>query len=413
MGGTVDSYLTYYLAWIFFSYALERKALLVGLVVLLVLRRFIPRPGALFRLLGRARSLRSQVELNRANITARRDLAVIYLEGLRARAALPLIEEGLALAPDDPELLYLFGLALHRVGRHEAALAPLVRAVELDPRVRYGLPYVVAGDALAALKRWDGALDAYEHYLADNSSDVSGYTRIARAHARTGDQVAAREALREGIRTWGLLPSSMKRRQFGRYLAAQWARASVLHEPGAISVALALLALGLAALWQSYAPVSRWISESSVTPGLIGLASEQRALVDGFQRCGSQSTGNFAGHYVVVPESIAIPIPANASDWERKTIAENAAFVSEQYGDFEIRSDRIVSGTRLIQEFCLTRVVQRTPTILLAEAVWHEDVGDPGDASLIRIRLERHGSLTAFQLAPGETGSRAIQLKRE
>jgi tetratricopeptide (TPR) repeat protein len=129
---------------------------------------------------------------------------------MRARAAIPLLQEGLALSPNDPELLYLSGLALHRVGRHEEALPALVRAVELDPRVRYGLPYAVAGDALAALKRWDGALDAYERYLADNSSDVSAYTRLARAHARTGDRKAASETLHEGLRTWGVLPGSMK-----------------------------------------------------------------------------------------------------------------------------------------------------------------------------------------------------------
>ena len=132
----MNSYFAYYLAWIFISVALRTPWLLVGVAVLLVLRRFIPAPGALLRLFGRARSLRAQVQVNRANITARRDLAVIYLDARRARSALPLLEEGLALSPNDPELLYLYGLSLHRVGRHEAALEPLVRAVEIDPRVR-------------------------------------------------------------------------------------------------------------------------------------------------------------------------------------------------------------------------------------------------------------------------------------
>ena len=140
---------------------------------------------------------------------------------------MPLLREGLSLSPNDAELLYLLGLALHRSGKHEEALAPLVQAVEVDARVRYGAPFSVAGDALFALGRWEGALDAYEHYQADNSSDVSGYTRLARCHAKVGDRNAARAALHEGLRTWRVLPGSMKRRQFGQFLRAHWARAVV------------------------------------------------------------------------------------------------------------------------------------------------------------------------------------------
>lgn len=258
----MNSYFTYYLAWVFLSYALRTPWLLFGVVVLLVLRPFLPNPTALARLFGRARSLRAQVAVNHANITARRDLAVIYLDGLRSRAAVPLLQEGLALAPNDAELLYLLGLALHRSGKHEAALEPLVRAVEIDPRVRYGAPYGVAGDALSALKNWAAALDAYEHYQESNSSDVSGYTRLARAHAMTGDRAGAREVLHEGLRTWGILPSSMKRRQFGFYLKAHWTRAVVLHEPSAIALLFVVAVSVSVCAHLAYAPIVSAFSDS-------------------------------------------------------------------------------------------------------------------------------------------------------
>jgi hypothetical protein len=395
----VNSFLTYYLAWIFLSYALRTPWLLLGIVVLLVLRRFIPGPGALMRLLGRARSLRGQVEVNRSNITARRDLAVLYLDGRRARSALPLLQEGLALSPNDPELLYLFGLALHRVGRHEEALPPLVRAVELDARVRYGLPYAVAGDALAALKRWDGALDAYERYLADNSSDVSAYARLARAQARTGDRKGASETLHEGLRTWGVLPSSMKRRQFGAYVGAHWARVTVLGEPSAIALALALVALFGVTVRYSYGPIVALFTSSTgvfINP-VSGYAvpPEDRALYEGFERCGTQSTGDFAGRYVVLPESTALQ--------------------AERYENFEISSDRIVSGKGLVQEYCLTRVLERTPTLLRSEAVWHEDVHDPGDAAMVVVTLTRDGDIMKMkQKFFGEPGSDfVLKLRRQ
>ena len=95
-------YLGYYFAWLAFSYLIREPRLLIGLLVLWLLRGLLPPPGALFGALGRAGRLREQVRLNRANITARRDLATIYLSLLRPRRALPLLEEGLALDPTTP-----------------------------------------------------------------------------------------------------------------------------------------------------------------------------------------------------------------------------------------------------------------------------------------------------------------------
>ena len=403
----MNSYLTYYLGWIFLSYALRTPWLLLGLAVLLVLRRWIPGPGALMRGLGRARGLRTQVELNRANITARRDLAEIYLDGVRAKPAVKLLEEGLALSPNDPELLYLFGLALHRVGRHEEALPALVRSVELDPGVRYGQPYAVAGDALAALKRWDEALDAYEHYVDHNSSDVSGYTRLARAQARCADRAAARETLREGLRTWGMLHGGMRNQQFGHYLKAHLARATVLGEPSAIALLLVLSVLFAGAVHLAYAPVLNLFSDS--TP-VAGRGAERRALFDGFHRCGSQNTGDFFGSYMVLPNEVKLSPAASAA--ERDAQDQIARFDRDRYANFQVQSDRIVSGTTLVEEVCLTRVLERTPTSLRAEAVWHEDVADPGDASMVIVKLEQRDGVTTMKMwALGEPeGGQAFRL---
>lgn len=404
----MNSYFTYYLGWILLSYALRSPWLLVGLVVLFVLHRFIPGPGPLFRLFGRAGRLRAQVEVNRANVTARRDLASIYLDGLRARSAIRLLEEGLALSPNDAELLYLLGLALHRGGRHEDALTPLVRAVEIDPRIRYGLPYSVAGDALAALGRWEAALDAYERYLLGNSSDVSVYTRLARAQLKTGDAAAARKTLLEGLHTWSVLPRSMKRRQFRHYLAGQWARVTVLKQPLAILVVLVMSGACAVTAWGLYAPVVRLFKEPWSWPaGYV-----DRAVYDGIRRCGSQSTGDFAGKYVLADSQPgtagSAAIVASAGAGVGPVEAEVESYLRALYANFEIRNDRIVSGTYYTQEFCLTKVLERSPTVLVSEAVWYEQVADPDDAFMVTLQLSREGdrlilSFLAFnQYEPGD-----------
>jgi tetratricopeptide (TPR) repeat protein len=244
----MPSYFTYYLGWMLLAYALRRPWVLAGIVLFLLLRRYIPDPAALLRALARGRKLRAQVAINPANITARRDLANIYLDVLRPRAALALVEEALGRAPNDPELLYLSGVALERSGRHEPALAPLVRAVELDPRVGFGGPYLVAGDALSALGRYEEAVDAYERYVATNGGDVTGYVRLARVQARLGERGSAEEALAEGVTTWHSLPGARKRRTFLRgYLGAFWTRVFWLRQPAPIAffVVLVVILAGL------------------------------------------------------------------------------------------------------------------------------------------------------------------------
>jgi hypothetical protein len=49
-----------------------------------------------------------------------------------------------------------------------------------------------------------------------------------------------------------------------------------------------------------------------------------------------------------------------------------------------------------VQEFCLTRVLERTPKLLHAQAVWHEDRDDPGDATMVDLRLMRGAETTRF-----------------
>ena len=158
-------YFAYYFAWIALTFVLRYPPLAVGLVVLFLLRQFIPDPFVLFRTMGRTRALTRQIEANPANVTARRDLAMVYIDRLRPGRALALLEEARKRFPDDAELLYLSGLAHAKRGDAAEAVPLLVRAVQIDPRVRFGEPYLVAGDALRKLGRTDDALDAFERFV--------------------------------------------------------------------------------------------------------------------------------------------------------------------------------------------------------------------------------------------------------
>lgn len=407
-------YLGYYFAWAALSYLIREPRLLVGLLVLYFVRGLLPPPGAIFGAWRRAGYLREQVKVNRSNITARRDLATIYLNLLRPGRAIPLLEEGLALAPNDAELIYLHGVALHRAGRHEAALAQLLAAIERDARLRHGHPYFVAGEALLALRRWDDAADAFERYLDFNGSDVAAHTCLARAYAGNKDAGAARKWLLAGLSTWRGLPGAHKRRQFGAYLRGQWARIVVLKDVGAMLVAVLLVAgvgLGVRAGYPLVAKL--W------EPNDAEVARQQ--LQNSMALCGTQRTGEFAGAYDAVPElpdfnaaspGLSRTDPEEAREWQRE--------MAPQYADFRIERDRIKSGRRVVQEFCLTRVIESTPKSLHAQAVLRflpsssataaggegpggvdfELGSDFGPLGVFDIRLTRGAEATVFSFAP-------------
>jgi tetratricopeptide (TPR) repeat protein len=217
-------YWTYYLAWIALTYAMQRPWLMVGALIFFVLRPFIPDPVVLFRTFGRIRTLESQIAANPANVTARRDLAVIWLERLRPGRALSLLDEARVRHPEDAELLYLTGTARLRSGDAEGALEPLVKSIEIDPRIRFGEPYLVAAEALLRLKRLEEAEDALERYVSFNSSSLEGYVRMAAVRKERGDVGGAKEALSEALATWRQMPPYRRRTEVGWWLRAHLAR---------------------------------------------------------------------------------------------------------------------------------------------------------------------------------------------
>ncbi len=207
-------YWTYYLMLMALWYLVDHPAVLIGLVVLFALRGFLPDPYVWARTAGRMRSLRTQIAANPANAIARRDLARIYLERMRPKKALALLDEARARHPDDAELLYLTGLAQSRTGKPEAAVESFIQSVGIDSGTGYGEPYRAAGDVLMKLGRHEDAEDAYEHYVETNSSAVEGWYKLWRVRKKLGKGEAAERALAELRDTWHTLPGYLRRKQW-------------------------------------------------------------------------------------------------------------------------------------------------------------------------------------------------------
>jgi tetratricopeptide (TPR) repeat protein len=220
-GGWASYYLIWMVAPLVIAAVSAYPAIALVAVAGLVLRRWLPDPYVYLRHSRRMRSLAVDVGANPANVTARRDLARLWLLRRRPRRALPLVKQALERDPESVELRYLHGVCLLLAGDHEPAIAELVEVVQRDPRYLYGEPYLRAADALARARRWEDAEEALEHLLKVNGSSVEGYVKLARVRRKLGNASGAAQAQREAKSVYAQLPRFQRRRQLAWYLRAR------------------------------------------------------------------------------------------------------------------------------------------------------------------------------------------------
>jgi tetratricopeptide (TPR) repeat protein len=219
------SYLSYYLGyWVFQRLAsgdvdLLHLALVAG--IFLTVRRWLPSPYLFFKHRRTVSRLRTEIGQNAENVTARRDLAKIWLEKRRPRRALVLIEEAMRRDPDSIELHFLRGKTQAMLGHHELALEELVKVASMDERFAYGEVYRLAGHSLLKLGRRHEAADAFERHLAINSSSVEAHVLLARCQLGLGEAANAKRSIAEALATYRALPGYRRRAEFGWYVRAR------------------------------------------------------------------------------------------------------------------------------------------------------------------------------------------------
>jgi hypothetical protein len=107
----------------------------------------------------------------------------------------------------------------------------------------------------------------------------------------------------------------------------------------------------------------------------------------------------FVGRYDLEPErSFPSEDPPDATPEQRAASEKSRQFSLDQYSNFVVDTDRIRSGKLLVQEFCFVEVRTETDHVFDAAALWHEDVGDVGDASIVFVRFERNGDEARFNI---------------
>lgn len=118
---------------------------------------------------------------------------------------------------------------------------------------------------------------------------------------------------------------------------------------------------------------------------LLGLV----ALLSG---CGKRAeTSQFDGDYVLDMEATQQARPGAESENDAKL----AALLQQMYSPLSIRGGVIRYGRTIIGEF---RLLESTieGNELKGEAIWHEDVHDPGDMTRIKVMLRIKGERLEF-----------------
>lgn len=220
--------------------------------------------------------LRSLTRVDQEFVDLARQRARFHLDQGRFDAALTEIDAGLALEPEDSELLGLRAAALLDLDRPEESLEAANRGLSFDPEA--ATLHLLASMALVRLGQHGYAIAAAEETVRLAPSYPEAHRQLARAHAATGRsgsaaaRVAAHRALQlapeeadshiavvDSVLLKGVVP---KRRDLA--LAEEHARAALELEPGS-EIALNALARIQMARWRPAAAagtLSRAVAES-------------------------------------------------------------------------------------------------------------------------------------------------------
>jgi len=119
----------------------------------------------------------------------------------RPSEALGAADAGLAVNPNDVELLRVRALAENSLGRYEQAKDDLKRAMRLSPRDPFvGFFHIELGKAEIGLGNFDAAIEEFRKAIDLGHRPFYAYTNLAAAYARAGKMDEAKVALAEARR---------------------------------------------------------------------------------------------------------------------------------------------------------------------------------------------------------------------
>lgn len=191
-------------------------AILVMLIVLYVLdRRFVGLTPSLFKPLkriSRIKKLRQQIDRSPNDVSSKHELARLLIERKKYSEAVRLLEPLQHTFEDSAEFWDDLGASCLYSGDEDRGVAFTLRGLDLNPRVKYGAPYLRLASHFSD-GRTEQALTHIHAFQAINSSSCEAYEQLAAIYKKLGDGKEARRSIEEGLRIYRMLPRYKKRQE--------------------------------------------------------------------------------------------------------------------------------------------------------------------------------------------------------
>ncbi|ACT00125.1 tetratricopeptide repeat protein [Paenibacillus sp. JDR-2] len=200
-----------FFTWLFGNPIIAIIALLF--IVYVIDRRFIGLTPSLLKPIRRSSrlsKLKKHIAQSPNDTSAKVEIARILIEKKKYREALNLLEPLERMLDDSAEYWDDLGLCQMQTGQPEAGEAAMSKALLLNPRVKYGAPYLRLASYYSKLDA-ERALSYIEAFQEIHSSSCEAYYRLADIYEQMSRKEDAMEAVSEGLRIYRSLPRYKKR----------------------------------------------------------------------------------------------------------------------------------------------------------------------------------------------------------
>lgn len=200
-------------------------AIIVLLIVLYMLeRRFIGLSPSLVRPLRRRGAIRKwerHLQLSPHDVSARTELARLLIESGKHRRALELLRGIERQMENSAEYWSDCGVCLLEEGRTAEGEQAVLRAIGLNPKVKYGQPLLRLAESFATAE--PAKAEAYVRQFREiNSSSCEAQYRLGVIYTAMGRRDEAAAAFRACLPLYRSLPKYMKRRERPWLLRCWW-----------------------------------------------------------------------------------------------------------------------------------------------------------------------------------------------
>lgn len=202
--------------FLFYIFGNPITAILVLLLIVYVLdRRFVGVFPSVTKPIKRARNiskLRRQIAVSPSDVSSRHELARLLLERRKYGEALKLLESIESSLEDSAEFWDDIGNARLHTGSIPQGESDIIRALEINPRVKYGRPYLRLADAFRDSDR-EKALHYLEQFHSIHSSSSEAFYLLGYMYQSLGRTEDAKKSYQESMDVYRSLPKYKKRQE--------------------------------------------------------------------------------------------------------------------------------------------------------------------------------------------------------